>query len=43
MLSSYPSDLLDEYATKHKWKVNKYDLNRAAGKGRKIECLTMNY
>ncbi len=43
MLSSYPSDLLYKYAHKHGWKVKEYNLNRPAGKGRKVEVLTMNY
>ena len=43
MLSSYPSELLTKYAKKFNWKVIKYDLHRPAGKGRKVEVLTMNY
>ena len=43
MLSSYKSDLLTQYADKNGWVVKEYELNRPAGKGRKIEVLTMNY
>ena len=43
MLSSYPSELLTQYALNYGWKVNSYDLSRIAGGGRKVECLTMNY
>ena len=43
MLSSYPSEMLTKYATQFGWKTIELDLHRPAGKGRKIEVLTMNY
>jgi DNA adenine methylase len=43
MLSSYPSDILMEYALKFGWNIIEYDLSRTAGGGRKTEVLTMNY
>ena len=43
MLSSYPSDLLSEYIRHNKWNTIELDLPRAAGGGRKIEVLTLNY
>jgi len=43
MLSSYPSELLMEYALKNGWKVKEIEMPRAAGGGRKVEVLTMNY
>jgi DNA adenine methylase len=43
MLSSYPSNTLTKYALKQGWNVIEYDLPRAAGGGRKVEVLTMNY
>jgi DNA adenine methylase len=43
MLSSYPSEILSEYADKNNWKMIELELPRAAGHGRKVEVLTMNY
>jgi len=43
MLSSYPSDILFNYAEKVGWIMIELDLPRAAGGGRKLEILTMNY
>lgn len=43
MLSSYPSEILTRYANKYGWHMIEYDLPRAAGGGRKIEVLAMNY
>ncbi|MDR2806244.1 MAG: DNA adenine methylase [Dysgonamonadaceae bacterium] len=43
MLSSYPSETLTEYTLKYRWNMIEYDLPRAAGGGRKVEVLTMNY
>jgi DNA adenine methylase len=43
LLSSYPSEILSEYANKNDWHVLEMELPRAAGGGRKIEVLTMNY
>jgi DNA adenine methylase len=43
MLSSYRSDILDEYAARYGWNMMEYALPRSAGGGVKIEVLTMNY
>lgn len=43
MLSSYPSEILTQYTIKYGWNAIEYDLPRAAGGGRKVEVLTMNY
>lgn len=43
MLSSYPMSILSSYAEKTGWKMIELDLPRAAGGGRKIEILTVNY
>ena len=43
MLSSYPSEILADYAQRSDWRMIELDLPRAAGGGRKIEVLTMNY
>jgi DNA adenine methylase len=43
MLSSYPSDLVSNYAKRYGWKVIEFELPRSAGSGRKVEVLTMNY
>ena len=43
MLSSYPSEILSSYAKLHGWNMIELDLPRAAGGGRKIEILTVNY
>jgi DNA adenine methylase len=43
LLSSYPSDILNEYVKRNNWKVIELDLPRAAGGGRKTEVLTLNY
>jgi DNA adenine methylase len=43
MLSSYPSEILTDYAQKQGWNMIELDLPRSAGGGRKIEVLTMNY
>jgi DNA adenine methylase len=43
MLSSYPSGILSEYVGRNNWKMVELELPRAAGHGRKVEVLTMNY
>jgi DNA adenine methylase len=43
MLSSYPSDVLREYATQRRWCMKEYVMQRSAGGGTKTEVLTMNY
>ena len=43
MLSSYPSDVLSAHAESNGWTMIELDLPRAAGGGRKIEILTLNY
>jgi DNA adenine methylase len=43
ILSSYPSEILSEYATRNNWRMLELDLLRSAGKGRKVEVLTVNY
>lgn len=43
MLSSYPSDLLREYARAHGWRMFEFELHRSAGGGSKVEVLTLNY
>jgi DNA adenine methylase len=43
MLSSYPSQILREFADAHGWDVFEYVLPRSAGGGVKTEVLTLNY
>ncbi|WP_279172853.1 DNA adenine methylase [Tannerella forsythia] len=43
MLSSYPSDVLLEYASRLGWHTYEFELSRSAGGGRKVEVLTLNY
>lgn len=43
MLSSYPSDMLADYAARNNWHTINIDMPRAAGGGYKTEVLTMNY
>ena len=44
LLSSYPSDVLDEYVKKNGWIRFDLDKSKSSGYGtRKTECLTMNY
>jgi DNA adenine methylase len=43
MLSSYPSDILREYATRYGWKMMEFTLPRSVGGGVKTEVLTLNY
>ncbi|MDR1644233.1 MAG: DNA adenine methylase [Tannerellaceae bacterium] len=43
MLSSYPSEILSEYAHRAGWRMMEIELTRSAGGGRKTETLTMNY
>ena len=43
MLSSYPSELLNKYIKSNGWNINKFDMQRSAGGGRKTEILTLNY
>ena len=45
LLTCYPSDLMDSYAEKFGWTVDRFDMSLAAGaKGkRKTECFVRNY
>jgi DNA adenine methylase len=43
MMSSYPSDVLSEYALRNKWHTINIDMRRSAGGGKKTEVLTINY
>lgn len=43
LLSSYPSEILTEYAEKNKWKMIELNMTRSAGGGKKTEVLTLNY
>jgi DNA adenine methylase len=45
LLSSYPSDVLDEYVEKYGWNCEKIEMNKSAGFGTgvKTEVLTWNY
>jgi hypothetical protein len=43
MLSSYPSDVLREYATQYGWKMMEFELPRSGGGGVKTEVLMLNY
>jgi DNA adenine methylase len=43
MLSSYPSEILTQYATESGWRMIELELPRSAGGGMKIEVLTINY
>jgi DNA adenine methylase len=44
MLSSYPSDLLNQYVTKHGWRTIEFEMRRSVGKcSPKTEVLTLNY
>jgi DNA adenine methylase len=43
MLSSYPSDVLCEYAKQYGWNMMEFKLSRSAGGGVKTEVLTVNY
>jgi DNA adenine methylase len=43
MLSSYPSGILREHATRHGWKMMEFTLSRSAGGGVKTVVLTLNY
>lgn len=43
MLSSYPSDLLNQYILSNGWRSIEIDMQRSAGGGRKTEVITINY
>ena len=43
MLSSYPSQILNQYVSRNNWKTIEYELYRPSGGGTKVEVLTMNY
>lgn len=43
MLSTYPSDILSDYATRNGWQMHEINMHRSAGGGTKTEVLTMNY
>lgn len=45
LLSSYPSDVLEEFTLKHNWRSKKIEMTKSAGgKGaKKVEVLTYNY
>lgn len=43
MLSSYPSNILSEYTRLNNWTQIEFDMDKAAGDGRKTEVITMNY
>jgi DNA adenine methylase len=43
MLSSYPSEVLKDYAGRNGWRMMEFVLSRSAGGGTKTEVLTMNY
>jgi DNA adenine methylase len=45
LLSSYPSDVLDEYVERYGWSCEKIEMNKSAGFGAgvKTEVLTWNY
>jgi len=43
MLSTYPSEILSEYAQRNGWRMIEIDMHRSAGNGTKTEVITMNY
>lgn len=43
LLSSYPSDILNEYINQNRWKSRDIVMNKSAGEGDKTEVLTWNY
>ncbi|HBX44486.1 MAG TPA: methyltransferase [Porphyromonadaceae bacterium] len=43
MLSSYPSDILNEYVKQNGWKCIEMNMKKSSGKGNKTEVLTINY
>lgn len=43
MLSSYPSDLLEQYIRLNGWRTVEIDMRRSAGGGVKTEVITINY
>ncbi len=45
LLSSYPSEILSEYAVRNNWSSEEIEMYKSAGSkgGRKVEVLTMNY
>ena len=43
LLSSYPSEVLDNYTTRNGWHTINIDMTRSAGGGKKTEVLTLNY
>ena len=43
MLSSYPSDLIDQYIHMNGWRTIEIEMQRSAGGGRKTEVITINY
>jgi len=43
LMSSYPSDILNDYTERFKWHTIAIEMHRSAGHGTKTEVLTMNY
>jgi len=43
LLSSYPSDILNEYISQNGWHTKELHMHRSAGNGDKVEVFTMNY
>lgn len=43
LLSSYPSEVLDEYVSQNRWYRTDIKMHRSAGGGDKVESLTSNY
>lgn len=43
LLSSYPSEILNEYTLKNNWKTINICMNKSSGEGQKTEVLTLNY
>ena len=43
MLSSYPSELIDQYIDQNGWNTIEIEMQRSAGGGRKTEVITIKY
>lgn len=43
LMSSYPSQILEEFTAKNNWRTISIEMNKSSGEGKKIEVLTMNY